>query len=282
MQTAQELSFADMEQVFASIEIPPCPAILVQVMSEAQKDAPDINALSKVIATDVGLSAYAIKLANSALFRGSGTVNTVPKAVARLGTRNIVCTVVAVSLRNNVIPGVPPEVLERFWDGASLVALGASLTARHLRGIQPDMAYTYALFHDSGIPMMMRRFADYHDILASAADSGQSLIELEKAHYPCTHPIVGALMARNWGLPANLFEAIRHHHDPQLFDQATPLLNDPQLALVACTHVAEYLISELGKEPLMEGRELYQQAIDYLGLAEDDLHELGELIVEAG
>jgi HD-like signal output (HDOD) protein len=27
-------------------------------------------------------------------------------------------------------------------------------------GISPDAAYTYALFHDAGVPMMMRRFPE--------------------------------------------------------------------------------------------------------------------------
>jgi HD-like signal output (HDOD) protein len=58
-----ELSHEELQQTLDSIEIPACPAVVMQVMAEAQKDAPDLNALTKIIVSDVGMSAFAIKLA---------------------------------------------------------------------------------------------------------------------------------------------------------------------------------------------------------------------------
>ncbi len=281
MTVSTELNHEDMERTLASIDIPPCPAILAQVLSEAQKDTPDINVLATILASDVGMSAYAIKLANSALFRGSGKVTTVPKAVARLGTRNIICTVVAVSLRNNVIPGVAQEVLERFWDRAGQIALAASLTARFLRGIPPDDAYTYALFHDAGIPVMMHRFPGYTTTLREAETSGKSLILLEDERYHCHHAVVGSLMAKNWGLTRLLADGIRHHHDPTLYEHSKPLLTDGTLGLIASTHIAEQLVNTMNAESDPEGTNLFQQATIYLGLSEEDIQELTELCTEA-
>jgi hypothetical protein len=68
-----ELSHEELQQTLDSIEIPACPAVVMQVMAEAQKDAPDLNALTKIIVSDVGMSAFAIR-------RGDAT-SSVPLAL---------------------------------------------------------------------------------------------------------------------------------------------------------------------------------------------------------
>jgi HD-like signal output (HDOD) protein len=113
------LSHDELQQTLASIEIPACPAVVTQVMAEAQKDAPDLNVLTRIIVADVGMSAFAIKLANSTLFRRGQATSSVSQALSRLGTRNIVCIVVAVALRNTMSGDIPADVLDRFWNQAS-------------------------------------------------------------------------------------------------------------------------------------------------------------------
>lgn len=272
METAQELSFDEMGAVLDSIDIPACPAVLTQVMTEAQRDDPDIQVLSRIISSDVGMSAYAIKLANSALFRGSGPVSSVAQAVARLGIRNILCTVVAVSLRNNVIPGIPADVLERFWDLAGAQALAASLIARKVRGVAPDVAYTYALFHHAAIPILMRRFPDY-------ARETEGVSEAERppkeAHlYNCTHPVAGALLARNWGLSPVIVHCIRHHHEPDVYAAGQRYLSGEEQALVAIVEVAE---CAAGRDK-NAGWEAAAGAISYLGLDADDLADISDAL----
>ena len=56
---------------------------------------------------------------------------------------------------------------------------------------------------------MMKRFDDYGAVLAAVRKERRLLIEAEQSYFPCTHPIVGSLMVRNWGLPATVGLAIR-------------------------------------------------------------------------
>lgn len=275
-----ELSHDQLASVMASIEIPACPAVVTRVMGEAQKDAPDMNVLARVIAGDVGMSAFAIKLANSALFRRGEAANSVSQAVTRLGTRNIVCIVVAVALRNALSDDLPADILERFWNQAGATAMAASLAARKLRGIQSDTVYTYALFHDAAMPVMMRRFPDYMSLLEQAAQTDIQLLEEEDRRYRCTHAVVGGLLARNWGLPVAIANAIRHHHEPELYDGERLFLEDASLALVAVTHVAEHLLAGMKQQEDSEVGEFFAPAVDYLGLSEDDLHDLSEAMAE--
>ncbi len=278
MSEGHVLSNDELQQTLASIEIPACPGVVMQVMAEAQKDEPDLNVLTKIIASDVGMSAFSIKLANSSLFRRGNATNSVPQALSRLGTRNIVCIVVAVALRNTLSGDIPADVLDRFWNRAAAVAQAAGLVSRKVRGIAPDMAYTYALFHNAAIPVMMRRFKDYERMLKEVEVSGLSLVVEEDARYRCSHAVVGAMLARNWGLSSLIASAIRFHHDPEVYDPGKPFLEDQAMSLIALTHVAERLLMELNGEVDIEVGGLFPQAVAYLGLSDDDIHDLQDML----
>lgn len=284
-QEDNELSHEHVQKVMSTIDIPACPAILTDAMKEAQKDEPDLGRLAKLIGNDAGMSAAALKLANSPLY-GSGTkISSVRQAVDRLGTKNIVCVVVAVALRGS-ISGVPAAWLEQFWKRTTLVAVIASLVARRQFGISPDAAYTYALFHDAAIPMMVRRFPNYMEVLELSQREGRMLAAVEEEYFPCTHPIIGSLLVRNWGLPPILGQAIRFHHEDDAYELPDRTLPGGALALIAVTQVSERLLAEtLQDDDIEVGGELFDKALAYLGISENDLDELRQrvtAVIESG
>jgi HD-like signal output (HDOD) protein len=276
-----ELGFDEINQAIDSIEIPSCPALVTQVMAEAQKDAPDLAVISRLISGDVGMAAFTLKLANSPFFRRGDGTKSVAEAVTRLGTRNVVCVVVAAALRTRLSDGLPEAFLEQFWNRAGQTASAAGLIARQLRGVSPDSAYTYGLFHDAAIPVMMRRFPDYPSTLTEAAKHKVMLPSLESQRYRCDHAVVGGLLARNWMLPTATVQAIRHHHEPGAYDLALDTVTDEVRTLVAIVHVAERLLSDVFDTEDNEIGILFDQACDYLGLNADDLNDLKDDLHEA-
>lgn len=277
----KELSPAELEHTLATIDIPICPAIVLQVMAEAQRDDPDLRELARSISADVGMAALAIKLANSPLFRRGQPATCVSQALARLGTRNVVCVVVAVALRH-AITGISPTVLQQFWTQASSLATAAATIARRQYGITPDLAYTYGLFHDAAIPVLMRRFPEYQDVEYDVIYNARRRDEVEEERLGCNHPQVGALLLRNWGLPAEVREAVRYHHDPEAYRLPESILPETALHLIAIGHVAEHLMAALRSEAdLSVGDILYAQALAHLGISETDLDDLYEDLIRA-
>jgi HD-like signal output (HDOD) protein len=265
----------------STIDIPACPIVVTNAMQEAQKDEPDLGNLAKLIGNDAGLSAAALKLANSPLYGSSNRISGVRQAVDRLGTKNIVCVVVSVALRASM-NGVPAVWLEKFWQRTTLLAIIASLIAKRQYGISPDAAYTYALFHDAAIPMMMRRFPNYVEVIEAARRDGKMLAAAEEEYFPCSHPIVGSLLVRNWGLPPILGQAIRFHHETDAYELPDRTLPGGALAFIAVTQVAEYLMAELLNDPDIEvGHDLFEKALDYLGVSESDLDDLRQRVAAA-
>jgi len=276
-----ELSHEDMEKVLKTIDIPTCPAMVTQVMAEAQKDVPDIKKLAKSISADVGMSAVTMKLANSPLFRVGPPVTSVLKALERIGTRNTVCVVVAVALRA-AMAGVSSGFIEKFWSKSATLAMAAGLIARRQYGISPDAAYTYALFHDAGIPLMMRRYPDYEKVMQECHATGRFIIEAEDQYYPCTHPIIGSLLVRGWGLPQLVGQAIRFHHERDVYDLPDKTLPGGAVALIAVTQIAEHLANEMdGEVDLEVGTALYERALAHFGIQEEDIEDLREAIETA-
>jgi HD-like signal output (HDOD) protein len=280
-QSHAELSHEDLQKVMSTIDIPVCPAYVTEAMAEAQKDEPDIKRLATAIANDAGMSASALKLANSPLFGSRQPVAGVRQAVERLGTKNVVCVVVASALRSSMANGLPAEWLESFWQRISFLALVCSTVARRQYGISPDAAYTFALFHDAAIPLMMKRFTTYGAMLDKCRAEGRLLVEAEAELFPCTHPIVGSLLVRNWGLPPMLGKAIRFHHEHDVYDLPDATLPGGALSLIAVTHVAEHLCSAaMGEADLEVGVDLFERALGHLGIGECELEELRQRVVD--
>jgi HD-like signal output (HDOD) protein len=275
------LSHEELQKVVATIDIPVCPAIVTQAMAEAQKDEPDLRKLAALITADPSMSAAALKLANSVLYRSGTPISSVRNAVERLGTKIVVCVVVAVALRSSV-DGLPAVWLDKFWRRATQTAVVSGLVARRQFGISPDAAYTYALFHDAAIPMMMKRFKEYEQVMTKAKAEGKMLVDAESSYFPCTHPVVASLMVRNWGLPSILGQAIRFHHEPDVYELPDQSLPGSALSLIAVTHIAEHLTAEeLGEHDFEVGIELFEKALTFIGISENELDELRQRVVLA-
>lgn len=278
----RELTHDEINQVFSNMDIPSCPAIVSMAMSEAQKDEPDLRKLAAAIEKDVGMSALTLKLVNSPMFRTSQPISLIPVALARLGIRNVVCVVVAAALRNS-LKGDDAKWLEKYWSNASLAATIAGMIAKKQMGIAPDTAYTFALFHDSAIPLLRKRFDNYANVVANAIKAKRPLIEVEEEYFPCTHPIVGSLLARNWGLPPIIGQAIRFHHEDDVYELPESVLSGTTLSLIATTHVAERLLTLNEQNNNLEvSDDHFEKAMEHLGISIEELEEIRESLADEG
>lgn len=267
----------NVEKILGSIALPPCPAILMDIMTESNKDEPDFNRISNLVGSDAGLSASVLKLANSPAFRRSSNIGSIPQAVAVLGLKKVMLAVKTLLLRKSVTPTTPAvkAFLEKFWDKSSYTAEVASMLAKTFPGISVEDAYTIGLFHDSGIPVLMQRFPDHpfdHD-----GDWG-NIHKNEESKLGTNHAVVGNLLARNWGLPAHICQTILHHHDTSIFTDASHAASDAVRSFAALLILAEHVVgvhiglvdeSELGQAAV------HAHAMDHLGVEHEEFKEMG-------
>lgn len=275
------LSTAEAEKLLAGIVIPPRPTVVTAVMDEQRSPEPDTRRIASLIATDVGLSAAVLKTINSPMYGLRRQISAIEQAVALLGMRNIATLVTGLALRN-IGSG---QDLGRFWDSAARTALITAHLTKVLGVGNRDDAYLYGLFHDSGIPLLLQRFPDYKDTLRQANDEqARSFTEIEDRVHGTNHAVVGSLLASNWHLPPDLRDAIRQHHDLDVFrgDLSAAVLN-----LIAIGHLAEYIESSISRlTGESEWRKFAARVLGQLMLDEAAVEELRRdamnLIEESG
>lgn len=266
------------------IGIPPRPAILDEIDGEMAKDNPDFSHLARILSADVALAAALLQTTNSAFFGFEKKVRSVQEAVLVLGLKLVMRTIAAISLRSAF--GHMPE-MERFWDASATTARLSGWLARRLKKrcyVRPEDAYTFGLFHDCGVPVLMNPFREYRQVLAQAnAEKVLSFTEIENRLISTNHADMGALLASSWLLPDEIVLAIRHHHDlPQLVRREIPECPEVALPLIAIVQLAEHLIhARTGMSHSNEWDKIAEVAMDILGLDAAQLAELQEDCHEA-
>lgn len=243
---------ARMRMEIRDIGIPPRPAILQEIDREMAKDEPDFVSLAKIIGSDVALAAGLIKTTNSPFYGFSKKVRTVNEAMLVLGLKVVTRTIAGLALQK-MFPYIPS--LERFWDTSASTARVSGWLTQRLKGrctVRSSDAYTFALFRDCGIPVLLIPFPEYLSVLQQAnAEETLSFTEVEDRSLSINHAQVGGDLAENWLLPEDICLAIRKHHELSALDERHPAaLPRSAQQLVAIAQLAEFLIQEQGGQNL--------------------------------
>jgi HD-like signal output (HDOD) protein len=266
---------AMLEGSLKDIGIPPRPTILERISSEMQKDEPDYKRLAHVIGADVSLSGSLIKTANSPFFGYRNRVRSVNEALMMLGL-DVASRAIAGIILRKVFPN--SLHLERFWDASARIARLSGWLAQHVghNKLRPDDAYTFGLFRDCGIPVLLLRFPGYEKILAQANSAdNRSFTAVEEAQLPTNHAMVGCLLAQSWWLPEETCLAIRHHHDAAILE--TPSVSPPLTSRyrIAIAQFAEHLVQRhTGLSHTHEWPKLGAACLRLLDVAEDDVDDI--------
>ena len=260
--------------------IPSRPAVLQELEQLLAKDSTTVRTVAERIARDVTLSGAVLKTVNSPLFTLRKPCSSVPQAVQLLGMRNVTTLVRALVLRQSLGSGAAQVSLERFWDSAETVATLAAHVAGMLPRVVREDAYSFGLFRDVGIPMLMLRWPEYRQTLKDAAGDPRPLPELEEERHGTNHTVLGFLLARNWGLPDALCEGIQRHHDLTAF-QPGEKISGEALTLIAICRLAEHLHDNVRRMRSGEEWERSSQVVlQYLGFTNDEYLDLADHVLE--
>ncbi|HTY04401.1 MAG TPA: HDOD domain-containing protein [Rhodocyclaceae bacterium] len=236
IEQALELSLRD-------IGIPPRPIILEHIAKEMNRQEPDFRHLVEIISADVALAAGLLRTANSPYFGFETRAKTVMQALLMLGLEAASRAIAGLVLRR-VFPPLP--AIERFWDGSARVARTSGWLVRKLGvrdNVRADDAYTFGLFRDCGIPILMKKFPGYTDVLKSAnTDPERPFTVVEQTRCPTNHALVGSLMTHSWLLPNEISDAVRNHHDKVAMASTPQGLAPAAARMVALSQLAEHLV----------------------------------------
>ncbi len=248
-----------------SLNIPPRPALLMALQREMRKDDPHLKKIAQLLERDVAMAGNLLETANSAFFSLRRRVETVEDAVALIGMDQ--CGAVMTGLIARRVLANGRTMMARFWDVSEKRSRGMSYVATATGAVAPELAHTFGLFCDIGIPLLKAHFPSYLATLAIAnrPDAGR-FVAIEEARHGIDHARVGALLAENWGMSPEVVQAIRMHHGYEvLYEDCVPIT---VRALVASNLIVEKAIQDFrGEAESREWREGGAIAAEALGLS---------------
>ncbi|WP_437880256.1 HDOD domain-containing protein [Pseudomonas sp. LRF_L74] len=268
--------------------MPPQPQIMVDLQMEQVMPNPDLKTIAKLISQDPGLSGALLKIVNSPYFGLANKVSSIQRAVNLLGSRSVINMINALSIRGEMSDETI-VTLNRFWDTAQDVAMTCLTLAKRIGCEAVDEAYTLGLFHNCGIPLMLKRFPQYMTVLEEAyfsAGAEWRVVDTENRLLNTNHAVVGYFTAKSWNLPLHLCEAIANHHNAlAVFTDDNG--KDAQLKnLLAILKMAEHIcgcFQVLGnQEQDHEWASIRHLVLDYVGLSDYDFQTLKETIHDLG
>lgn len=285
---SNELSAEQIQQVLQGISVPPQPQIMVDLQMEQVMPNPDLKTIARLISQDPGLSGALLKIVNSPYFGLANKVSSIQRAVNLLGSRSVINMINALSIKGEMNDETI-VTLNRFWDTAQDVAMTCLTLAKRVGCEAPDEAYTLGLFHNCGIPLMLKRFPDYMTVLEEAycnAGPERRIVDTENRLLNTNHAVVGYFTAKSWNLPLHLCEAIANHHNAMvIFGEDSS--RDVQLKnLLAILKMAEHICNcyrVLGSQDQdHEWDSIRQLVLDYVGLSDYDFETLRDAIHDLG
>ena len=259
------------------IGIPPCPDMLLRLRAELDRTPPRTEELARIAMTDVTISAALLKAAYAPWTgRGRGR-GTVAQAFERLGPARCTALLMALLLPE-VLPAHGPS-LERFWDVAHRRSVAMAWLARRHGEVEPDVAQTFGLFCDVGIAVLLQRFhaPSYRVTLAEANLGHRAFTDVEHTRHGTDHAVVGAALARTWGVQEDIVEAVCLHHDYRVL--AAPHRQRASSRLIALALVAERMIQlHRGRNRHGEWARGGSLALAALGMTADDFEDWSDEI----
>lgn len=193
-----------------------------------------------VIKMDPILVARLLKLVNSPFYGLLHKVDSIARAIAYLGMKNLHTIAVTQALKTIFTDKKDAAVFSRqkLWLHCAAVSIASKMVAERIFAINGDDAYLTGILHDFGIIVEDQVHPATFLEVGRNSSSTIGLLEQERNHFNTDHCEIGYLMTRDWCMPEQIQEAIRDHHT--MLDEV-----DPQ-SLTGILQIAEYLTAQQG------------------------------------
>ncbi|RPH74147.1 MAG: HDOD domain-containing protein [Candidatus Rokuibacteriota bacterium] len=224
-----------------NFEMPSVPIVLSKILQLVDDDKASARRLEELILHDPSLSARILKLSNSAFYSFRSEVKTISHAIALLGLNLVRSLAIGVSIFESFTKGLRDEAaqINQLWMHSCAVGLiSHEIWSRRQTRNHAEFALLCGLLHDLGKVVYFKkdgmRYSHLFGREKGPDDPDISTLEIE--NYGTDHAAIGAVLTKQWNLPADLSTAIRHHHSQGVAG----------LPLVASVAMADFVTKQAG------------------------------------
>jgi HD-like signal output (HDOD) protein len=255
------------------------PIVYTRVAELMQSPDSGAKDFAEVIASDPNLTARLLRIANGSFYGFRSRVDTVSRAVAVIGTRDLYNLVLGLSAVQS-FSRISSEIvnMDTFWRHSVFSGLLARSIAKRCDVLHPERVFVAGMLHDIGSLILFHRLPDVARDLLLVADGDEAVLhDVELDALGFSHAHVGGLLLDNWHVPASLHQSVSAHHDPSAASGG-----DTDAAII---HTADILANTSDLGAIYDGeRETIEQAVERCHAFDLRAHHLDAhaLVGEAG
>ncbi|MGE5342885.1 MAG: HDOD domain-containing protein [Candidatus Omnitrophota bacterium] len=243
------------------IKLPSLPSIVNRINEAISNPNCTATQIADIISKDSSLTARILKLVNSAFYNFPMPIESIPRAVTIVGTRQVSALALATSVAST-FKHIPPEILDMksFWKHSATCGIICRLIAGYKENTNTESFFLAGLLHDIGRLVIYHFFSRQAKALFSLRKKTPQLLhQLEPKLLTIDHAKVGSMLIEQWKLPPLLEHACHFHHHPS---------RSKDRMVSSVVHVADIIANALrtGTSGEYYIPSLEASAWDYIGL----------------
>jgi len=223
---------ADISEFLHAVKLPVMPEVAHALIRTLNDEDADVSTVRDVIAKDPALTATLLRMANSAIFGLSRSVNTLDNAVSVVGMSQIRARALSICLANVF---VLPQGLNRleFWRN-SMACAGYAHWLAHALHMDEQQAWLTGMMQRLGeITLVQNHPAQAEGIERKPCGPGERW-QREREAFGFDEGQITAEIAQRWDFPEDVVQALRV--------SASPMESAPLSRLGAVVHLAGLLV----------------------------------------
>ncbi len=234
--TGRVLTPADL--VSREVRLASLPDVYYRIMEVINSARSSASQIAETVSKDTSLLTKLLKLVNSAFYGFPSKIETVSRAVAIIGTKELSTLALGIAAVQ-YFTDISPEYIDmkNFWRHSIACGVYARLLASEKLGVSEERLFVAGLLHDIGKLVLFRQAPQQaRQALEYAFTNRIPLVAAEREILGFDHAQLGAALLREWKIPSSLETCVRFHHSPhasQSVLEATLLSAANSLAIAA-------------------------------------------------
>lgn len=204
-----ELELEDIGEIVDELQQPP------PLVDRLTSGLDDPESLREAILSSPSLSADVLRVVNSAAFVLTSPISSIEHAVTYLGTTMVKGLVLqtAITQAMEFRSDVQKSAYMRIWRSSYIASAAAEAYARLLDRDDPSLYATRALLLNIGDLALISSRPELAAVYAPKSTLLKR-VESQQQEILANTAVISAILARRWGLPEDLYDALRHSLTP--------------------------------------------------------------------
>lgn len=246
-------------------DLPAIPSVIVNSLSILNDPMGTLKKAQEQISLDQALTAFFLKVANSAMYSTRQEIKTLSMALNILGA-NAAKTILSTYLAKGLYSLQGNKMIQNLiWKHSIATAVIAKRISEQMKTGNAEEAFISGLLHDIGKAVLLKNKPnEFENIVMAMFNDEKTSIAAEEEEFGFTHVEVGYIMMKKLKFAYSMIENLVFHHDPTEYTGENKII--PIISLAnKLTRTLEYSFSK-AEEPLIE--------LDMIGINEETCNQI--------